>query len=183
MNQPGRAGDNQASPARAEGSTAQASSLAVSDGEPGASVKPSGVAAAGPGAWAARWARSRAGRQIAVLVGFLAAGVLFTWPRASYLWAHKLPGTRDAAGFVWGFWWVARSIVHLSNPWSTHYIAAPVGTQLGFHTLMPLPGLIMTPVTLAFSSSASYNLLSALAPGLLAYAMYRAARLWVPSQL
>ncbi|HEX4061171.1 MAG TPA: hypothetical protein VHY58_09125 [Streptosporangiaceae bacterium] len=183
MNQPGRAGDNQASPAGAEGSAAQASSLAVSDGEPGVSAKPSGVAAAGPRAWAARWARSPAGRQIAILIGFLAAGVLFTWPRASYLWEHKLPGTRDAAGFVWGFWWVARSVVHLSNPWSTHYIAAPVGTQLGFHTLMPLPGLVMTPVTLAFGPSASYNLLSALAPGLLAYAMYRAARLWVPSQL
>src|ERR1700729_295666 len=139
MNQPGRAGDHQASPAGAEGSAAQASSLAVSDGAPGADAKPSG-AAVGPGALAARCARSRAGRQIAILAGFLAAGVLFTWPRASYLWQHKLPGTRDAAGFVWGFWWVARSVVHLSNPWSTHYIAAPVGTQLGFHTLMPLPG-------------------------------------------
>ncbi|MGH3160157.1 MAG: hypothetical protein ACRDNF_26795, partial [Streptosporangiaceae bacterium] len=39
------------------------------------------------------------------------------------------------------------------------------------------------PVTLAFGPSASYNLLSALTPGLLAYAMYRVARLWVPSQL
>jgi hypothetical protein len=183
MNQPGPAGDKEASPAGAEGSTAQASSLAVSDGEPADGGKPSGVNAAKASAQAARWAQSRVARQISILIGFLAAGVLFSWPRASYLWDHKLPGTRDAGGFVWGFWWVARSVVHLSNPWSTHYLAAPVGTQLGFHTLMPLPGLVMTPITLAFGPSASYNLLSALTPGLLAYAMYRVARLWVPSQL
>ncbi len=40
----------------------------------------------------------------------------------------------------------------------------------------------MLPVTLLFGPSASYNLLSILMPGLLCYAMYRAARLWLPSQ-
>ena len=58
-----------------------------------------------------------------------------------------------------------------------------MGSDLGFHTLMPLPGAVMTPVTLAFGPSATYNLLSILCPGLLCYAMYRAARLWLPSEL
>jgi hypothetical protein len=53
---------------------------------------------------------------------------------------------------------------------------------LGYHTLMPLPGLLLTPVTLIFGPSASYNLLVIVVPGLLCYAMYRAARLWLPSQ-
>jgi len=61
-------------------------------------------------------------------------------------------------------------------------MAAPVGIDLGFHTLMPLAGLLMTPVTLAFGPSASYNLMVIAVPGLLCYAMYRAARLWLPSQ-
>ena len=61
-------------------------------------------------------------------------------------------------------------------------MAAPVGIDLGFHSLMPLPGLLMTPITLAFGPSASYNLLVSVIPGLLGYAMYRAARLWLPSQ-
>jgi hypothetical protein len=39
----------------------------------------------------------------------------------------------------------------------------------------------MTPVTLTFGPSASYNLLSIACPGLLCYAMYRAARLWLPT--
>jgi hypothetical protein len=58
-------------------------------------------------------------------------------------------------------------------------MAAPVGIQLGFDTTMPLAGLIMTPVTLAFGPSASFSLLSIVAPGLLCYVMYRAARLWL----
>ena len=61
-------------------------------------------------------------------------------------------------------------------------MAAPAGVLLGYHTLMPLPGLLLTPVTLIFGPSASYNLLVIVVPGLLCYAMYRAARLWLPSQ-
>jgi hypothetical protein len=120
-----------------------------------------------------------AARQLAILGCYLAGGVAVTWPRADYLVAHKLPATRDAAAFVWGFWWLAHQVEHLGNPWSTSYLAAPVGTQLGLHTLMPLEGLVMLPVTIVFGPSASYNLLSAAIPGLLCYAAYRAARLWL----
>jgi hypothetical protein len=126
-----------------------------------------------PGAWHA------AARQLAILGCYLASGVVLTWPRASYLADHKLPATRDAAAFVWGFWWLAHQVEHLASPWSTSYLAAPAGTQLGLHTLMPLEGLVMTPITVVFGPSASYNLLSAAMPGLLCYAAYRAARLWL----
>jgi hypothetical protein len=73
-------------------------------------------------------------------------------------------------------------IEHFSNPWYTRFIAAPVGTQLGYHALMPLEGVVMLPVTIVFGPSAAYNLLSILLPGLTCYAMYRAAQLWLPSQ-
>src|SRR5215470_685644 len=121
-----------------------------------------------------------AARRLALLACYLAVGVAVTWPRAAYL-AGSLPSTRDAAAYVWGFWWVARQLTHLGNPWATGYLAAPVGTQLAYHTLMPLPGTLMTPVTLTFGPSVSYNLLSIAGPGLLCYAMYRAARLWLPT--
>jgi hypothetical protein len=119
---------------------------------------------------------------LAVLLGYLGAGIAVSWPRASYLTGHLVPGTRDAGLFVWDLWWVARSAEHLSNPWFTRYQAAPVGTQLGYHTLMPLPGWLMTPVTLGFGPAVSFNLLSIAAPALMSYAMYRVTRLWVPSQ-
>jgi hypothetical protein len=94
--------------------------------------------------------------------------------------AGRLPATGDSASYVWGFWWVAHQVTHLGNPWFTSYLAAPVGAQLGFDTLMPLPGTLMTPVTLAFGPAATLNLLVVTVPGLLCYLMYRAARLWLP---
>ncbi|HEV2450534.1 MAG TPA: hypothetical protein VGS62_01235 [Streptosporangiaceae bacterium] len=157
-------------------------------GEAGAPAEPTAEPAGaqsqrgGRSGRAGGWMRSAVTRHLVILIGYLGAGFLFTWPRLTYLYRHKLPSTRDAGAYVWGFWWVARQVEHLSNPWYTHYIAAPVGVQLGFHALMPLPGVLMMPVTLAFGPSASYNLLSALMPGLLCYVMYRLARLWVRSE-
>jgi hypothetical protein len=119
-------------------------------------------------------------RELAVLAAYLAAGVAAIWPLASYL-TGRLPASRDVAVYVWDMWWVAHQIIHLHNPWSTTYLAAPAGLQLGYHTLVPLLGALMAPVTLAFGPSASYNLLVIAVPGLAAYAMYRVARLWLPT--
>jgi hypothetical protein len=118
-----------------------------------------------------------------ILLGcYLVAGVAVSWPRARYL-AGRLPATVDQGSYVWSFWWVAHQLAHLGNPWSTRLMAAPVGMQLGFDTLMPLLGAVMAPVTAIFGPSASYNLLAIVIPGLLCYAAYRAARLWLASQL
>ena len=139
-----------------------------------------GQAVRTPGPWRAVSARPWA-QELAVLVAFLAAGVAVTWPLPSYL-AGRLPVSRDVSIYVWDLWWVAHQVVHLHNPWSTTYLAAPVGLQLGYQTLVPLLGVVMAPFTLAFGPSASYNLLNILAPGLACYAMYRAARLWLPTR-
>ncbi len=93
-----------------------------------------------------------------------------------------MPATRDAGSYIWGFWWVAHQLEHLSNPWFSRYIAAPVGAPLGLHALMPLPDILMMPVTIVFGPAASYNLVSIAIPGLSSYAAYRVARLWLPTQ-
>jgi hypothetical protein len=142
------------------------------------------VAAPPGGTMTSRWRRLSArlwAQEVMVLAGFLAAGVAATWPRASYL-ADRLRLDNDQIQYVWDLWWVARQITHFGNPWFTTHLAAPVGVQLGNDTLMPLLGAVMTPITLAFGPSASYNLLAIVAPGLAAYTMYRAARLWLPSR-
>ena len=129
-------------------------------------------------------APARPGRRtfhLVLLACYLVTGLAVSWPRVTYLWG-RLPNTRDVGGYVWDFWWVAHQLVQLSSPWTTSYLAAPVGSSLGYHTLMPLPGAALAPVTLAFGPSASYNLLSILCPGLLCYLMYRAARLWLRTQ-
>jgi hypothetical protein len=120
--------------------------------------------------------------EVAILAGFIAAGIVASWPRATYL-AGRIPATRDAGSYVWGFWWIAHQVEHLGNPWFTSYEAAPVGVRLGLHTLMPLPGLLLMPVTVILGPGVSYNLLAAVVPGLLAYVTYRLARLWLSSRL
>ena len=138
-------------------------------------------APAAPDGQAGRRAWPRWVPETIVLAALLAGGVAVTWPRVTYL-AGKLPLDGDQVQYVWNFWWVARQVTHLGNPWFTSYMAAPVGVRLGYDTLMPLAGVVMTPVTLLFGPAASYNLVAILCPGLAAYAMYRAARLWLPSR-
>jgi hypothetical protein len=139
-----------------------------------------------------RWRRLRSrghalamgplGRHLALLACYATVGIAVTWPRASWLAEGKLQATRDAGVYVWDFWWMAHAVEHLSNPWFTRSIVAPTGVQLGYHALMPLEGALMTPVTALFGPSASYNLLSILMPGLMCYAAFRVARLWLPTQ-
>jgi hypothetical protein len=119
--------------------------------------------------------------EVIVLAALLAGGVAATWPRATYL-SGKLPLDSDQSQYVWNFWWVARQVTHLGNPWFTNYLAAPVGVRLGYDTLTPLLGVVMTPVTLLFGPAASYNFVAIVTPGLAAYALYRVARLWLPSR-
>ncbi len=127
-------------------------------------------------------ASSPLGRHLALLACYTAVGIAVTWPRATWLAEGKLPATRDGGVYVWDFWWMAHAVEHLSNPWFTRSIVAPSGVQLGYHALMPLEGVLLLPVTLVFGPSASYNLLSILMPGLMCYAGYRVARLWLPTQ-
>jgi hypothetical protein len=110
---------------------------------------------------------------------FIGAGIGVTWPLTAKLTDGQLPWNSDVSSYVWALWWMAHQVSHLGNPFTTTYMAAPVGIQLGFDTLMPLPGLIMTPVTLIWGPSASFAVLTIITPGLLCYVTYRAARLWL----
>src|SRR5262252_3114184 len=117
---------------------------------------------------------------IKIVLCFIVVGAAATWPLAVNL-AGRIPANRDPASYVWDFWRVTHQVTHLGNPWFTPLMAAPVGVQLGFHAIMPLPGVLFTPVTLTFGPAFSYNLWTVILPGLLCYAMYRAARLWLRS--
>jgi hypothetical protein len=174
---------------------ARENDLGVPSPRPGESPHPDGPEADGPeadgpeadgpeadGPAAARRKWPRLAAEVAILAAFLAAGIAVTWPRAAYL-AGRIPLSSDQSQYVWSMWWVARQVVHLGDPWSTSYLAAPVGVRMGFDTLMPLPGALLAPVTLAFGPSVSYNLLTIATPGLAGYAAYLVARTWLPNRL
>jgi hypothetical protein len=182
MNQPGHAS---AGPFVADeggvGAAGQAGPAAgaTGQGQPALGAGPTGLTGrAGPGSRLRTAASRRVVRHAALIIGYLAAGVAATWPRATYI-RGLLPATRDVASYVWDLQWTAHQVIHLGNPWFTTQMAAPAGIQLGFDTTMPLVGLVMTPVTLAFGPSAAFTLLTIVAPGLACYVMYRAARLWL----
>jgi len=125
------------------------------------------------------WLRGSAVRsQLGVLVVYLALGVLVTWPHATYL-AGKLPNIRDQGAYVWDMWWMAHQIEHFSWPYTTTLLWAPAGAPLAYHALMPLLGVLMFPITITLGPAFSVTLFSVALPGLIAYAMYRAARLWL----
>jgi hypothetical protein len=175
--------------AEATGQTQEQAESAAGQAESGpAGARPSRIRGAVPhsrqvvtaSGRARRALRSPVARHIGILLCFIVAGALATIPLAANL-AGRIPAARDPASYVWDFWWVAHQVTHLGNPWFTPLMAAPVGVQLGFHTVMPLPGVLFTPVTLAFGPGFSYNLWTVILPGLLCYAMYRAARLWLRS--
>jgi hypothetical protein len=146
----------------------------VPEGAPAdGTARPGGSGGPGePGPGGSAW------RQVALAGCYVAAGIAATWPSTSYL-GGRLPDKGDVSSYVWDLWWVAHQAVHLGNPWFTADMAAPAGIQLGFDTTMPLAGLLMAPVTLTLGPSAALAVLTALAPGLACYVMYRAARLWL----
>jgi hypothetical protein len=59
---------------------------------------PRAARATWPRAAPARWPYAR---HVAVLLGYQAAGIALTWPRATYL-TGRLPDTIDQSGYVWG---------------------------------------------------------------------------------
>src|SRR6266702_44874 len=180
------AGGTAEGPAAAHRSGTSAATLQEQDGpgtgadDPEQAAAGAARAAGGGGRAAFRRALGRTWvRHLILIAVYQGAGVAATWPRFTYLADGKLPATSDVSGFVWNIWWSGHQLLHLNNPFFTKYMAAPIGTHLAFSTLMPLAGWITAPITVLYGPSASFTLLTIVTPGLLCYAMYRAARLWL----
>jgi hypothetical protein len=47
-----------------------------------------------------------------LLPGYVALGVVATWPRATYLVSGRLPDTRDQGAYAWDMW---RMLVRLAD--------------------------------------------------------------------
>jgi hypothetical protein len=50
-----------------------------------------------------------------LLIGYVAAGIIVTWPLATYQ-GGRLPDIPDPASYLWSLWWVDHQVTHLSNP-------------------------------------------------------------------
>src|ERR1700722_16206292 len=115
MDQTGRTGEDDVQPDTGERSASTGSSPTVTAEDHSADTGEDNGERAQPGApasRASRWVYSAVTRHLAVLAGYLGAGILFTWPRITYLGNHELPNTRDAGAYVWGFWWIISQVEH-----------------------------------------------------------------------
>lgn len=92
-------------------------------------------------------------------------------------------GHGEASFFLWVLRWTPFAIGHGQNPFVTTYLNAPLGVNLLWNTSLPLPGLVMAPITLLFGPVMTYNVLLTLGLALSAWTAYLAIGRYVSSRL
>jgi hypothetical protein len=119
--------------------------------------------------------------QLLVLVAFLGLAVLLlgsTWasPADRTLGA----GVGDPGLFTWFLRWTPFAVGRRISPFVSDYLNHPDGINLMWNTWLPLPGLLLSPLTLLFGPVLTFNVLLTLAYGLSAWSAYMAIRRYVP---
>ncbi|MET0477702.1 MAG: hypothetical protein ABW222_07050 [Actinomycetota bacterium] len=130
---------------------------------------------------AGRWslagliARVRAVRvQLLVLLAFLGLaglllGSIWTSPATRTLGA----GVGDPGLFAWFLRWTPFAAGRHISPFASDYLNHPDGINLMWNTWLPLPGLLLSPLTLLIGPVLTFNVLVTLAYGLSAWSAYR----------
>ena len=131
---------------------------------------------------AAERARPLAGRRTLLLAGtyYLVAAVALT------MWLWRDPASRIVAGnpydadqFAWFFRYDATAVAHLRLPaLITTGMNAPQGISLMWNTAMPLPGVLLAPLTLLAGPQASLTVLMTLGFAGSAVSMFATTRRW-----
>jgi hypothetical protein len=151
---------------------AQEALVTRSDGE--RVVDPSDEATTDTGAATGRRPLRPALRAAAAFVLYLVtATILWGLPVLAHLSTRYLANGRgDADLYRWSLAWTPWSLSHGHSPLFTDKVFAPGGADLTWSTIIPGPAAVMWPVTRAFGTLASHNVLKLLAPALAAWAAY-----------
>src|SRR5207237_172384 len=85
-------------------------------------------------------------------------------------------GGGDAGIFIWSFAWWPHAIFHWQNPFITHAIWAPDGTNLAWTASAPGLSLMFMPLTLIAGPLISYDVAAILMPALAALTAFLLCR-------
>src|SRR3954451_20839378 len=90
-------------------------------------------------------------------------------------------GSADPQKFVWWFEWWPYALLDGANPFVSHAVFAPTGINLAWTTSVPPLALALSPVTLLFGPTVSYNLAAVVLPAISALAAFLLFRRLVDS--
>jgi hypothetical protein len=126
--------------------------------------------------------RVRGGRaQLLVLLAYLGLAVVLlgsTWLSPTTRTVGG--GVGDPGMFAWFLRWTPFAVGRHVSPLFSDYLNHPDGINLMWNTWLPLPGLLLAPLTVTFGPVLTLNVLLTLAYGLSAWSAYLAIRRYVP---
>jgi hypothetical protein len=82
----------------------------------------------------------------------------------------------DASQFMWFFSWWPHALLNGLNPFVTYLMFVPEGFNLQWATSMPLPSVLLSPVTLAAGPAVTWNLIQLASPALSAWTAFLLCR-------
>jgi hypothetical protein len=93
-------------------------------------------------------------------------------PRGSIVAADDI----DASQFMWFFSWWPHALLNGLNPFVTELMFVPDGFNLQWATSMPLPSVLLAPITLTAGPAATWNLIQLASPALSAWTAFLLCR-------
>ncbi len=115
---------------------------------------------------------------VALAAFFLLTMLLFRrgWRSPTTTWVG---GPGDPPFFMWMLRWLPHALANGDNPLFTHHINFPDGVNLMWNTAVPLPALLLSPLTLTVGPIFAYNVLVTSAVALSGWGAYVMLRRYV----
>lgn len=129
------------------------------------------------------WDRMRPEREdVLALAGFVLLTLLLfrkAWRSPTTTWVG---GPGDPPFFMWLLRWLPHALAEGQNPLFTHHLNYPDGVNLMWNTAVPLPAIVLAPLTLTLGPVLSYNVLVTSAVALSGCCAYLMLRRYVASR-
>jgi len=126
--------------------------------------------------------RMPARRDLLALGAFVLLTVLLfrqAWRSPTTTW---IGAAGDPPLFMWFLRWTPHALAHGQNPLFTHHMNYPDGVNLMWNTAIPLPALVLSPLTLTVGPVLTYNILVTSFVALSGWCAYLMVRRYVTSR-